>query len=115
MTLEMEPYSSQKTRWPKRGQHILAQFTESAVIVYQADSPAIGHFAARHKRCGGESSLLSLCLLINKRVSRVNVTTPSQRVPLLVIPRVTPGTRGASVIGEALVCLPLPRRQGAPH
>lgn len=58
MTLVTEPYSSQKTRWPRSGQHILAQFTESAVVVYQADSPAIGHFAARHRRFGGENSLL---------------------------------------------------------
>ncbi len=57
MTLVTEPYSSQNTRWPRSGQHILAQFTESAVVVYQAYAPAIGHFAARHKRFGGEFSL----------------------------------------------------------
>lgn len=57
MTLVTEPYSTQVARWPRTGRHILAQFTDDAVIVYQAYRPAIGQFAARHKHFGGEFSL----------------------------------------------------------
>ena len=51
------PYSTQVAHWPQTGRHILAQFTDDAVIVYQAYRPAIGRFAARYKRFGGEFSL----------------------------------------------------------
>lgn len=52
-----EPYLSQLARWPRTGRHILAQFDDSSVIVYQAYLPAIGHFAARHGYFGGDFSL----------------------------------------------------------
>src|SRR5919206_3744636 len=57
MTLVTEPYAAQVARWPRAGRHILAQFTDDAVVVYQAYCPAIGHFAARHKFFGGAFSL----------------------------------------------------------
>jgi hypothetical protein len=52
-----EPCSVQQSRWPRSGRHILAQFDEASVVVYQAYRPAIGHFAARHGYFGGEFSL----------------------------------------------------------
>ena len=52
-----EPYLSQKDRWPKTGRHILAQFDENSVVVYQAYRLSIGHFAAQHGYFGGEFSL----------------------------------------------------------
>lgn len=57
MPLETEPYLSQRERWPQRGRHILAQFDEASVLVYQAYSPAIGRFAAEHGSFGGPFSL----------------------------------------------------------
>lgn len=55
--LILEPYPAQLARWPRTGRHLLAQFDDEAVVVYQAYRPAIGHFAAGHGRFGGEFSL----------------------------------------------------------
>jgi len=49
-------YDEQMRRWPATGRHILAQFDDETVIVYQAYRPAIGHFAAQHGYFGGEFS-----------------------------------------------------------
>jgi hypothetical protein len=57
MDLITEPYTTQKARWPTSGRHILAQFDAESVVVYQAFSPAIGHFAARHGYFGCGFSL----------------------------------------------------------
>ena len=57
MTLVTESYAAHVACWPRAGRHILAQFTDDAVVVYQAYRPAIGHFAARHKFFGGTFSL----------------------------------------------------------
>jgi hypothetical protein len=57
MKLITEPYLAQQDRWPSSGRHILAQFDDESVIVYQAYRPAIGHFAARHGCFGGGFSL----------------------------------------------------------
>jgi len=57
MTLVTESYLVQLDRWPTSGRHILAQFDDESVIVYQAYRPAIGHFAAKHGYFGGEFSL----------------------------------------------------------
>jgi len=54
MHLETQAYSEQVKRWPGTGQHILAQFTDNMVVVYQAYRPAIGRFAAEHGYFGGE-------------------------------------------------------------
>ncbi len=55
--LKLERYREQRARWPAEGRHILAQYDETSVVVYQAYRPAIGHYAARHGRFGGEFSL----------------------------------------------------------
>lgn len=46
----------QVQRWPQTGRHILAQFDDQSIIVYQAYQPAIGQFAAIHGYFGGEFS-----------------------------------------------------------
>ncbi len=57
MNLLTEPYLAQVARWPQTGRHILAQFDNTAVVVYQAYRPTIGHFAASHGYFGGEFNL----------------------------------------------------------
>ena len=56
MNLLTQPYLQQLERWPKTGQHILAQFDADTVVVYQAYRSVIGNYAAQHQRFGGEFS-----------------------------------------------------------
>ncbi len=56
MKLRTELYTTQVARLPVSGRHILAQFDDESVVVYQAYRPAIGHFAATHRYFGGEFS-----------------------------------------------------------
>lgn len=56
MKLLTESYSNQASRWPKTGRHILAQFDENTVVVYQAYRQAIGNFASKNGYFGGEFS-----------------------------------------------------------
>lgn len=57
MNLELAPYKGQSDRWPKDGRHILAQYDDSSIIVYQAYRPSIGNFAAERGYFGGEFRL----------------------------------------------------------
>jgi hypothetical protein len=57
MPLALESYLNQAARWPASGRHILAQFDDESVVVYQAYRPAIGRYAAAHGAFGGEFSL----------------------------------------------------------
>ena len=50
--LRLAPYCEQRARWPAAGRHILAQFDDDAVVVYQAYRPEIGRDAAKHGRFG---------------------------------------------------------------
>ena len=54
MHLAVMPYQEQVQKWPRRGRHILAQFDDDSIVVYQAYKPAIGHFAAANGYLGGE-------------------------------------------------------------
>jgi uncharacterized protein DUF4291 len=56
MHLITEPYLAQQTHWPTDGRHILAQYDDTSIVVYQAYRPAIGHFAATHGYFGGAFS-----------------------------------------------------------
>src|SRR5689334_13176567 len=56
MTLELDNYSKQRNSWPQSGRHILAQYDERSVVVYQAYRPEIGRFAAEHGYFGGAFS-----------------------------------------------------------
>jgi hypothetical protein len=55
--LKKEKYRDQVASWPRSGQHILAQYDDQGVVVYQAYRQAIGEFAARHQYFGGEFKL----------------------------------------------------------
>ena len=44
MPIVAEPYSDQAGVWPQEGRHILAQFDDDTIIVYQAYRPSIGRF-----------------------------------------------------------------------
>lgn len=55
--LHTELYHKQAEQWPQSGRHILAQYDQDTIVVYQAYRPAIGHFAAKHQYFGGEFSL----------------------------------------------------------
>jgi hypothetical protein len=52
-TLRCERYLDQNARWPRSGRHILAQYDDENVVVYQAYRPEIGLYAAQHQRFGG--------------------------------------------------------------
>jgi len=54
--LVTELYRDQAAGWPQEGRHILAQFDDETVVVYQAYRPAIGLFAAEHGTFGGDFS-----------------------------------------------------------
>jgi len=56
MTLATKQYSDQVLRWPTMGRHILAQFDDETIIVYQAYRPEIGNFAVKQGHFGGEFS-----------------------------------------------------------
>lgn len=56
MNLRLAPYASQVSSWPESGRHILAQFGDETIIVYQAYRPSIGHFAIGHGFFGGDFS-----------------------------------------------------------
>ena len=47
----------QESCWPKSGRHILAQYDDDSIVVYQAYRPEIGEFAAKHGYFGGAFSL----------------------------------------------------------
>jgi Domain of unknown function (DUF4291) len=57
MRLLTTTYTQQISKLPKNGRHIVAQFDEEGVILYQAYRLAIGKFAAQHGYFGGEFSL----------------------------------------------------------
>ena len=56
MSLVTEPYIEQVKTWPNKGRHILAQYDDDTVIVYQAYCPPIGLYAAEHGTFGGHFS-----------------------------------------------------------
>ena len=56
MALVTEPYSEQVEVWPKDGRHILAQYDDDTIIVYQAYRPTIGRYVAEHGAFGGDFS-----------------------------------------------------------
>jgi hypothetical protein len=55
--LALEPHDTQRQRWPRQGRHVLAQFDDETIVVYQAYRPSIGRFAADHGHFGGDFSL----------------------------------------------------------
>lgn len=57
LVMLLEPYLEQTKRWPTSGRHIMAQYDDQSIIVYQAYRPAIGRFAVEHGYFGGEFKL----------------------------------------------------------
>ena len=57
MELNTLPYLKQESIWPKDGRHILAQYDNNSIIVYQAYRPAIANYALKHGYFGGEFKL----------------------------------------------------------
>jgi hypothetical protein len=53
LNIKIEPYSEQVRVWPKSGRHILAQYDDETVLVYQAYRPNIARWAVEHQRLGG--------------------------------------------------------------
>lgn len=43
-----EPYHLQARNWPTSGRHILAQYDDETIVVYQAYRPSAGRFAAEN-------------------------------------------------------------------
>jgi len=54
--LAVESYIRQSTDWPRAGRHIIAQYDQDAVIVYQAFCPAIANEALSLQRFGASFS-----------------------------------------------------------
>jgi hypothetical protein len=54
--LVLERYLDQLPTWPEAGRHVLAQFDEETIVVYQAYRPAIAEYAVDNQRFGGEFS-----------------------------------------------------------
>lgn len=57
MKLLLKPYKEQVKEWPHEGHHIMAQYDDEKVIVYQSYRPAIGNFAYRNQFFGGPFKL----------------------------------------------------------
>lgn len=102
MILPTEKYLVQRDRWPKTGRHILAQYDDDSVIVYQAYRPAIGHFAASHGYFGGEFSLnrrQEVVLAVRLCVRPLTRSCPLPSIPVSFprsITRTRIGRRGSS-------------------
>ena len=44
-------YSEQNEQvWPKEGKHILAQYDDNCIVVYQAFCPGIAEYAVEHQK-----------------------------------------------------------------
>jgi len=52
--LVTSPYAEQVKRWPETGRHILAQFDDDTIIVYQAYSAEIARYAVEKGFFGGD-------------------------------------------------------------
>lgn len=47
----VQSYSKQqKEIWPKEGKHILAQYDDKYIVVYQAFCPEIAQYAVNHQK-----------------------------------------------------------------
>lgn len=59
MHLITEHYNDLKNQLPASGRHILAQYDDERVVVYQAYRPEIAAYAVKHQRLGGSHFKLS--------------------------------------------------------
>jgi hypothetical protein len=56
MKIIVKKYKEQLLEWPKSGYHIMAQYDDEKIIVYQAYKKEIGEFAVKNQYFGGEFS-----------------------------------------------------------
>jgi len=54
MNIETEAYLRQIENWPQTGKHILANYDDETIIVYQAYRQSIGNFALKNGYFGGD-------------------------------------------------------------
>lgn len=57
MKITVKKYKQQLVEWPKSGCHIMAQYDDEKIIVYQAYRKEIGEFAVKNQFFGGEFNL----------------------------------------------------------
>jgi len=57
MKLKLKKYKEQLQDWPQKGYHIMAQYNDEKIIVYQSYKRNIGEFAVKNQYFGGEFSL----------------------------------------------------------
>jgi hypothetical protein len=50
---KVERYSVQKDLWPQSGRHILAQYNDEAILVYQAYNEQIADYAVKNQKLNG--------------------------------------------------------------
>ncbi len=55
-SLQTEPWTRQVERWPRSGRHILAQYDDASIVVYQAYRLDLAEWAVEHQRFGGSWS-----------------------------------------------------------
>jgi hypothetical protein len=54
MKLNIKSYTEQLKEWPENGHHIMAQYNDEEIIVYQSYRPSKGNFAVRNQYFGGD-------------------------------------------------------------
>lgn len=57
MKLKLKNYKEQLQDWPQQGYHIMAQYDEEKITVYQSYRKEIGEFAVKNQYFGGAFSL----------------------------------------------------------
>jgi hypothetical protein len=57
MEFKLKKYKEQLQNWPEKGYHIMAQYDDEKIIVYQSYRKEIGDFAVKNQYFGGAFSL----------------------------------------------------------
>lgn len=57
MKINLKKYKEQLEVWPEKGHHIMAQYDDEKIIVYQSYKKRIGEFAVKNQYFGGDFSL----------------------------------------------------------
>jgi hypothetical protein len=57
MKIKLKKYTEQAKEWSQSGYHIMAQYNDEEIIVYQSYRKEIGEFAIQHQYFGGAFSL----------------------------------------------------------
>ena len=61
----VQSYQEQHLRiWPQRGKHILAQYDDHSIVVYQAFRPEIADYAVRNQKYVVEFLSVSIMYLV---------------------------------------------------